>query len=80
VATDSYIVSGKVEIDHINEKYNLNIEEGDYETLAGFVTSGIGRIPAQGETVTVGNFKIQVIRANAQKVELVKLTVLHPTH
>ena len=80
VATDSYIVSGKVEIDHINEKYNLNIEEGDYETLAGYVTSGIGRIPAQGETVTVGNFKIQVIRANAQKVELVKLTVLHPTH
>jgi len=80
VATDSYIVSGKVEIDHINEKYNLSIEEGDYETLAGYVTSGIGRIPAQGETVTVGNFKIQVIRANAQKVELVKLTVLHPTH
>ena len=80
VATDSYIVSGKVEIDHINEKYNLSIEEGDYETLAGYVTSGIGRIPAQGETVTVGNFKIQVIRANAQKIELVKLTVLHPTH
>jgi len=80
VATDSYIVSGKVEIDHINEKYNLSIKEGDYETLAGYVTSGIGRIPAQGETVTVGNFKIQVIRANAQKIELVKLTVLHPTH
>ena len=84
VATDSYIISGKVEIDHINEKYSavggLNIEGGDYETLAGFVTSGIGRIPAQGETVTVGNFKIQIIRANAQKIELVKITVLHPTH
>jgi len=80
VATDSYIISGKVEIDHINEKYNLNIEEGDYETLAGYVTSGIGRIPAQGETITIGTFKIQVIRANAQKIELVKLTVLHPAH
>lgn len=80
VATDTYIISGKVEIDHINEKYNLSIEEGDYETLAGFVTSGIGRIPAQGETVTVGNFKIQVIRANAQRIELVKLTVQHSTH
>ena len=80
VATDSYIISGKVEIDHINEKYNLNIEEGDYETLAGYITTGIGRIPAQGETITISTFKIQVIRANAQKIELVKLTVLHPAH
>jgi len=80
VATDSYIISGKVEIDHINEKYSINIEEGDYETLAGFITTGIGRIPAQGETVTIGHFKIQIIRANAQKIELVKLTALHPSH
>ncbi|MGB5287450.1 MAG: hemolysin family protein [Ignavibacteriaceae bacterium] len=80
VATDSYIISGKVEIDQINEKYNLNIEEGDYETIAGFITTGIGRIPAQGETVTITKFKLQIIRANAQKIELVKLTVLHPTH
>jgi putative hemolysin len=78
VATDSYIISGKVEVDYINEKYNLNIEEGAYETLAGFVTNKIGRIPAQGEIVNVGNFKIQIIRANPQKIELVKLTVLHP--
>jgi putative hemolysin len=80
VANDSYIINGKVEIDHINEKYNLKIEEGAYETLAGFVTNKIGRIPAQGEIVAIGNFKIQIIRANAQKIELVKLTVLHPSN
>jgi CBS domain containing-hemolysin-like protein len=77
IATDSYIISGKVEIDHINEKYSLKIEEGDYETLAGFITNKIGRIPPQGEIVNIGNFKIQIIRANPQKIELVKLTVLH---
>lgn len=81
VAADSYIISGKVEVDHINEKYStvggLKIEEGDYETLAGFVTNKIGRIPAQGEIVNIGNFKIQIIRANPQKIELVKLTVIH---
>ena len=47
------------------------------ETLAGFITNKIGRIPAQGEIITIGNLKIQIIRANAQKIELVKLIVLH---
>jgi len=80
VAKDSYIISGKVEIDHINEKYKLIIEEGDYETLAGFITTKLGRIPLQGEIVTIGNFKIQIIRSTVQRIELVKLTVIQPLH
>ena len=83
IAKDTYIISGKVEVDHINEKYSavggLNIEEGDYETLSGFITTKLGRIPNQGENVTIGNFNIQIIRAAAQKIELVKLTFIPPS-
>jgi putative hemolysin len=80
VAKDTYIISGKVEVDHINEKYNLNIEEGDYETLSGFITTQLGRIPDQGENVSIGNFNIQIVRAAAQKVDLVKLSLLTPSN
>lgn len=80
IAKDSYIISGKVEVDHINEKYNLNIEEGDYETLSGFITAKLGRIPNQGEVVTLANFNIQIIRAAAQKIELVKLSLIIPSN
>lgn len=73
VENDTYLISGQVEIDHINEKYDLKLEEGDYETLAGFITTKSGRIPAQGETIAVDNFIIQIIRATAQRIELVKL-------
>ena len=79
IAKDTYIISGKVEIDHINEKYNLNIEEGDYETLSGFITTRLGRIPNQGESVTIGNFSIQIVRAAVQRIELLKLTNLTPS-
>ncbi|MCZ7613395.1 MAG: hemolysin family protein [Ignavibacteriaceae bacterium] len=79
IAKDTYIISGKVEVDHINEKYNLNIEEGDYETLSGFITSKCGKIPAEGEVITIDNFRIQIIRATAQKVDLVKLSLLTPS-
>jgi putative hemolysin len=77
IADGSYIISGRVEIDHINEKYDLNIEEGDYETIAGFITSKLGRIPVQGETVTIDNFTILVARASSQKIDVIKLTPIH---
>ena len=80
IAKDTYIISGKVQVDHINEKYNLNIEEGDYATLSGFITTQLGRIPNQGESVSIGNFNIQIIRAAAQKIELVKLSLVNPSN
>ena len=83
IAKDTYIISGKVEVDHINEKYSasggLKIEEGDYETLSGFITTQLGRIPNQGESVTIGNFSIQIVRAAVQRIELVKLIHLAPS-
>jgi len=58
----------------------LNLDEGDYETLSGFITTRIGRIPNQGEIVTIGNFRIQIIRSTAQKIELTKLSLLIPSN
>ncbi len=74
ISANSYIISGKVELDYINEKYELNIEEGDYETIAGYIITRLGRIPAQGETVEIDNYTILIARAASQKIELVKLT------
>ncbi|MGB5848253.1 MAG: hemolysin family protein [Ignavibacteriaceae bacterium] len=74
ITPNSYIISGKVELDYINEKYELNIEEGDYETIAGYIITKLGRIPAQGETIEIDNYTILIARAASQKIELVKLT------
>jgi magnesium and cobalt exporter, CNNM family len=73
IAPNTFMVSGKVEIDFINEKYDLNIEVGDYETVAGYIISRLGRIPAQGETVKIDDLTFVIIRATAQKIEVVKL-------
>jgi len=73
----SYIISGGVEIDYLNEKYDLKIEEGDYETIAGYITSKLGRIPVRGETVPIDNFKFWIARASIHKIEVVRLTQIH---
>ena len=77
ISKDSYIISGKVEIDHINDKYGFNIATGAYETIAGFIIENLSYIPKSNETVTIDNFKILIIRADNVRIDLVKLTVIN---
>jgi len=77
IGDNNYIVSGKVEIDLLNEKYELNIPDGDYETIGGYIISVLGKIPAQGEKFKIHNFEFLIARASAQKVEVVKLIQIH---
>lgn len=73
VAKNEYLISGKVEIDHLNEKYNLNIPEGNYETIAGFIENRLGQIPKPGESFLIDNFTIIIVRATPTKIDLIKL-------
>jgi CBS domain containing-hemolysin-like protein len=74
ISNDNYIISGKVEIDFINEKYNLDLPTGDYETIGGYITSKLGRIPVQGESVSFDGFTFLIARANQIRIDIVRLT------
>jgi putative hemolysin len=78
ISNNTYLMSGKVEVDLINEKYKLNIPDGDYETLGGYITSIIGRIPVQGEKFIVDNFDILIVKGNNTKIDVVKIINLKP--
>jgi CBS domain containing-hemolysin-like protein len=78
ISKDTYIISGKVEVDLINEKFKLNIPEGDFETLGGFITSRLGRIPVQGERVTIDNFNILIAKGDNTKIDVVKIMSPEP--
>ena len=56
IADNTYLINGKVEVDFINEKYNLKLPTGDYETIAGYIITSLGRIPIQGESVKIDHF------------------------
>lgn len=76
---NSYLLSGKVEIDYLNEELELKIAEGDYATIAGFITFKLGRIPMRGESFKMDNFFVQILKSDKTKVDLVKLTVEQET-
>ena len=71
----TFVVSGKIEIDHINEIYEINIPDGDYETIAGYITTKIGRIPLKGENIKIDNYQFVILHASKIKINLVKMFV-----
>lgn len=71
---NEYLIGGDVEVDSINEKFDLGIPDGDYNTIGGFIMAETGRIPAQGEIVTAGLFKVHIIRSSARRIEMIKLS------
>jgi CBS domain containing-hemolysin-like protein len=73
---NEYMLSGRLEIDYLNEKYHLNLpEEDDYETLAGMILFFHGSIPGNNDVIRIGNIVIKVLRASTTRLELVNLKV-----
>lgn len=73
---NEFIFSARLEIDYLNDKYNLSIPESDeYETLAGFIISQFKDIPQTNEEIRVFNFNFEILGATEKRIELVKMKV-----
>jgi len=71
-----YRLSGRHEIDYLNEKYQLNLPESDeFETLAGLILSRHESIPRIGETIEIDSFEFSILKATNTRIESVRLTV-----
>ncbi|MDX5585742.1 MAG: hemolysin family protein [Aureibaculum sp.] len=69
--------SARLEVDYINETYNLSLREDDaYETLGGLIVDSIENIPQQGEIIEIANFQFTITEVSSSKIENVYLKVL----
>lgn len=72
-----YILSGRVKIDYLNDKYNLGIPElDDYETVAGLILHHFESMPKKGDLIHVDNFSFKIIEASPNKIERIQLSVI----
>ena len=72
-----YLLSGRLEIERINEMFDLDIPESDeYQTLGGFILTHHQRFPQLNEPINIGQFRIKTIKQRSTKIELVKLAVI----
>ena len=76
IGNNEYILSGRLEIERINEMFGIDLPESDeYQTLGGLILVHHKRFPQMNETINVGKFRIRAIKLRSTKIELVKLTV-----
>lgn len=75
ISDHEYIFSGRLEIDYLNEKYNLKIPAGDYETLAGFIFHYHESIPEPTEVITIPPFVIKVQTLKGNRIEQVRFKI-----
>ncbi len=69
IAYNTYKVDGGKRIDQANEELDINLPEGDYETVAGFVLSVLGYIPKEGEQLMYGDIMLTVTDMKGVKIE-----------
>ena len=73
---NTYVLSGRMEIDRINEMFDLDIPESDeYITIAGYILSNYQNFPKLNETVLIEQLEFKILRVTHTKIELVKLKV-----
>lgn len=69
--------SARLEVDHLNESYKLNLPENEnYETLGGLIVNSTEEIPEQDEKVRIDNFLFTILEVSNTKIDLVSLEVL----
>ena len=70
----TFQLDGGFRVDEANEELGLNLPGGEYETVAGFILSHLGRIPKRGEQFKYQNMKFVVTEMRGMKIEKVMLT------
>ena len=76
IADKEYIFSGRLELDYIKQKYNLDLPESDSETLSGFIINQHEKIPADRERIIIDDFEFEIINVSDTRIETVKMKVL----
>jgi len=75
ISENEYKLSGRLEIDYLNEKYNLNLPiSEEYETLAGLILYLHRSIPPVNDTIKVENYHFKILKSTNTRIELVFLT------
>jgi hypothetical protein len=72
-ADDTYVFSAKVAIDDMTDRLGVEIEDGDFETVGGFVLARVGRVPSVGERFEIDGLEVEILEAERRRIHKVRI-------
>ena len=76
LADDEFILSGRLELDYLKEKYKLEFPENESETLSGYIINKHESIPKQKETIIIDDYRFDILNVSETRIDTVKLKIL----
>lgn len=76
LSNDEYILSGRLELDHLNRKYGFDLPENESETLSGYIINQHETIPRLKDRIIIGDYEFEILNVSDTRIEMVRLKVL----
>ena len=75
----SWLVDGRADLDDLNKDLGLNIDDdGGFHTAAGLVLQRLGHLPKEGETLSYGGYKIEIVDMDERRIDKLLFKKLTP--
>lgn len=72
-ADDTFVFSAKVGIGELTDRLGFDVEDGEFETVGGFVLSQVGRVPAAGERFEFEGLAVEILEAERRRIHKVRI-------
>ena len=70
----TFVVDARLDIEKLAEQFQLDIPEGDFESVGGFIIHLLGKIPQKGEKISFGDIEMTIQEGDQRKIEKVMVT------
>jgi CBS domain containing-hemolysin-like protein len=70
---DTFVFSAKVGIDEMASRLGIEIEDGEFETVGGYVLARVGRVPATGERFEIDGLTVEILEAERKRIHKVRI-------
>ena len=76
ISSEEYILSGRLELDYLKEKYSLEFPGNESETLSGFIINQHETIPRLKEHIIIGDYEFEILSVSDTRIEMVRMKIL----
>jgi len=79
VSETEAILDARLSIDALQELFGIEVEEGDFDTVGGFVFHHLGKMPSVGEEIRVDGLVVRILSVSGHRIKRVRVIKQEPS-